>query len=507
MEIAHAEPANRQALVTSAGNAWLFALFVVTSLTLWIGSSAYTNTALFPDVTEQFIWSKSLEWGYYKHPPLTTWLFAGATSVFGLNTWVPGLLSGACLAATGLLTWLIAARVLGRRAAFYCLLLWSLQQQFSLRAYMYNHNVPLVMCVALSVWAMLEACARPARKRAWVLVGAAAGLAMMSKYQAAIPLMGALWAMWRSGELAKAEVRRGLLWALGVVFIVCLPHLAWLEGNQGLPFQYASKHIEHHDLAARLANAGKFAVLQLRTIWVALLCGLLWAAVAWRSRSMAEEDLADSSTMDARGRRAWTQGLVILPLLAVLATAVIGGAHLQGQWGMQTLQFASLALVGWFTARWRWPSLALALAVAFALHMVGVVFVTLEGVKQSKGTALTGHVIQFGQGQVIADSISRDWHRITGCPLRYVVGDAHLAGLVSAYSPEHPSALEDGEFWKNPWITPQKLSAAGSVIIATRTDLLPANAIHTPDMVLPAVVWRREMALVWGIVPPTEACR
>ncbi|WP_161974409.1 glycosyltransferase family 39 protein [Piscinibacter terrae] len=507
MEIAHAGAADRPALGTNAGNGWLFALFVVTALALWIGSSAYTNTALFPDVTEQFIWSKSLEWGYYKHPPLTTWLFAGATAVFGLNTWVPGVLSGACLAVTGLLTWLIAARVLGRRAAFYCLLLWSLQQQFSLRAYMYNHNVPLLMCVALSVWALLEACARPERTRGWVLVGVAVGLAMMSKYQAAIPLTGALWALWRTGQLARPEVRRGLLWALGAAFIVCLPHLVWLQTSHGLPFQYASKHLEHHDLPARLSNASKFAVLQLRTVWVAILCGLLWAAVAWRSRSPVAHDVSDRPGMDARARRAWIQGLVLLPLAAVLCTAVIGGAHLQGQWGVQTLQFASLALVAWFTARWRFPSLGTALGIAFALHVLGVALVTVEGVKQSKGTALTGHVIQFGQGQVIADSISRDWHRVTGCPLRYVVGDAHLAGLVSAYSPEHPSALEDGEFWKNPWITPEKLSAAGSVIIATRADLLPANAIHTPEMVLPAVVWRREMALVWGIVPPTEACR
>ena len=139
----------------SSAPVWPFAIFVVVALALWIGSAAYTNTALFPDVTEQFIWSKSLEWGYYKHPPLTTWIFAAVIGSIGSHIWVPGLLSGFCLAATGWLTWAIAGRVLGRRAAFYCLLLWSLQQPFSLRAYIYNHNVPLVLFSALTVWTLV----------------------------------------------------------------------------------------------------------------------------------------------------------------------------------------------------------------------------------------------------------------------------------------------------------------------------------------------------------------
>ena len=155
----------------SAPPFWFIALFVVAAQFLWVGGAEITNTALFPDSAEQFIWSQSLEWGYYKHPPLATWLFAAALYVFGPHPWVAGLLSGACLAVTGLLTWAIAARLLGHRLAFFSVLLWSLQQPFSVRAYLYNHNVPLVLCVALCAWAVLAAAQRPQRLRLWALAG------------------------------------------------------------------------------------------------------------------------------------------------------------------------------------------------------------------------------------------------------------------------------------------------------------------------------------------------
>jgi hypothetical protein len=197
---------------------------------------------------------------------------------------------------------------------------------------------------------------------------------------------------------------------------------------------------------------------------------------------------------------------VVLPLVIVFAIALLGGMRLQGQWGMQTLQFASIAMVAWAMPRWRWPSLRKALPVALAIHVVGAGLVTLEGLNMAKSTDLSGHVIQFGRGQMIADAITQDWARNTSCPLMYVVGDAHLAGLVAAYSPAHPSVLEDGEFWKDPWITPEKIKRAGSVVIAASAEQLPAAAVHTSSMVLPALVWRREMNLVWGIVPPEVDC-
>ncbi len=501
---------------------WFIALFVVAAQCLWIGGSEITNTALFPDVAEQFIWSQSLEWGYYKHPPLTTWLFAGALAVFGPHPWVAGLLSGACLTATGLVTWAIAARLMGARLAFLCVLLWSLQQPFSLRAYLFNHNVPLVLCVALCVWTVLNASLQPLRTRGWVLAGVAAGLAMLVKYQALLPMVGIAWALWRSGALARPGVVVGLVQAAGVALLVFLPHGLWLVANGAPTLAYVSQAVETLTTGARAHMLTAFIVLQLRTLMPALLCaGLWWASSRWAKRrpdsaysaysadSAGAAGAADARVgqgLPARGQRAWIEGLVMVPIVLVLLASIFGGMHLQGQWGMQSLQFAAIGIVALLATRGLRLQPGWATATAATVHIIGAALVVYLGLLHARAPESETHALQYGRAQVITDAILADWRKVTPCPLGVIVGDSHLAGLVSAYSGTHPPVLEGGEFRKSPWIDSQKMRELGSVHIVVTPDQLPPGAIHDDRMTLPAIVWRRPMALMWGIVPPTLTC-
>ena len=494
----------------SAPPFWFIALFVVAAQCVWVGGSAITNTALFPDSAEQFIWSQSLEWGYYKHPPLTTWLFAGALYVFGPHPWVAGFLSGACLAATGLLTWAIAARLLGPRLALFSVLLWSLQQPFSVRAYLYNHNVPLVLCVALCAWAVLAASQRPQRARLWALAGLAAGLGLLVKYQALLPLLGLIWALWRSGAFARPGVVRGLAGAIVIALLVCAPHLAWLITHHAPTLDYVSEAVETLTLGARTHQLTAFMVLQLRTLLPALLCAGLWVAMSrWattRTPQAARCAAVDDNGLLGRERRAWLEGLVVVPITLVLAASAFGGMHLQGQWGMQSLQFAALGVVALLATRLSHLTPRAGVGIAAAVHAVGAGLVVHLGLLHARAPEDATHSLQYGKAQVITDAILADWRKITPCPLGYIVGDSHLAGLVSAYSGTHPPVLEAGDPRKSPWIDAEKMRRAGSVHIAVSVDLLPPGAIHHPDMTLPPIVWRRPMALVWGIVPPATAC-
>ena len=47
------------------------------------------STSLVPPVDdlEQLTWVRSLEWGYYKHPPLPTWLLWLPVRAFGWSAW------------------------------------------------------------------------------------------------------------------------------------------------------------------------------------------------------------------------------------------------------------------------------------------------------------------------------------------------------------------------------------------------------------------------------------
>ena len=54
-----------------------FLIVAIFFLAIWVSLSAFINTSQFGDNFEQFNWAHSWEWGYWKHPPLTTWLLFG----------------------------------------------------------------------------------------------------------------------------------------------------------------------------------------------------------------------------------------------------------------------------------------------------------------------------------------------------------------------------------------------------------------------------------------------
>jgi Dolichyl-phosphate-mannose-protein mannosyltransferase len=118
----------------------------VLTVLAWTLFAALMNTGQFGDNIEQFNWAHSFEWGYYKHPPLPTWLLGLFTLAAGQSPYATYLLGFICLALTGILTHDIARRLLGLPVANFAIVLWSLQIPFNWRAQVYNHNTPSGAC-------------------------------------------------------------------------------------------------------------------------------------------------------------------------------------------------------------------------------------------------------------------------------------------------------------------------------------------------------------------------
>jgi len=51
-------------------------------IAMWAIVGVAFSTAQWGDHFEQFTWAHSVQWGYHKHPPLPTWLLAGAIELF-----------------------------------------------------------------------------------------------------------------------------------------------------------------------------------------------------------------------------------------------------------------------------------------------------------------------------------------------------------------------------------------------------------------------------------------
>lgn len=167
---------------------------------IWVIFSAIINHSQFGDHFEQYTWAHSLEWGYHKHPPLPTWLLGSAIKILGPSVWWAYVLSALFNAGTACLTFLIARTLLGTPIAALAIVLWGLHHGFSARVQLWNHNTAMIFCTAATTWLVMQA-VRTRALHMWLAAGIFGGLAMLSKYQALIPLFGISVALWHGGTL------------------------------------------------------------------------------------------------------------------------------------------------------------------------------------------------------------------------------------------------------------------------------------------------------------------
>ena len=470
---------------------WLPLLLVAA----WVTLGAAVNTAQWGDHFEQFVWAHSFEWGYYKHPPLPTWLLAAAITVFGPSPYWAYALAGLCTAGTAGFTYAIGRRLLGEPLAALALLLWGLQQAFSTRAQLYNHNTVMMLAVSASAWCVLRAL-QSTQRRWWVAAGVAAGLAMLSKYQSVVPLAGILVALLLAGELASRRTRAGVALAAAAAALVFAPHLLWMLQHDFTTLRYAAQEGPPLSWSERGFSVVSFIAQQLRLLFPALLLALL----LWLLPGLRKPPGLEADHTGARWRRAWFVGLIAFPLVVTLLTCPAFGLRLQNHWGYQCLQFVALWLA-WCLRNvlQRSPRTIIMLTL-----LVQAVSMTVASVPSWTRETEPGRRVD-GQypARRLAAAVQADWRSATDCPLRLVVGPSFEAGMVSVYSPTAPKVLEGGDFHKSPWVRPDELQRDGAVYVATEPSQLPHHSVRSGS--LPVDGAADAARVYWSVVPPV-AC-
>lgn len=474
-------------------------LLAAAIIALWVLVPAWRNPGQWGDNFEQFVWAHSLEWGYYKHPPLPTWLMAGLIALAGPSRYWAYLLAGLCNLGTAFFTLRIAQRLIGARLAGVALLFWGLQQAFSARAQLYNHNTVLMLMVSATAWCVLQAAALRS-KRWWIGAGLAAGGAMLSKYQALVPLGGLVVALLLTGDLMRAEVRRGLALACAVAVAVFMPHVLWMVHHDFTTLHYAAQEGRPLDWAGRGLSVASFLAQQVRLLLPALAFALLLAALPGLRRHGAGPH--ESLQEVWRWRRAWFIGLVAFPLVVTLLTCPALGLRLQNHWGFQCLQFIAIWAAWCLRGAARRP---VATIIALALVLQGVSLAVIAGPFAPAPHEAVRRDDNDYPAQRLASAVMRDWHEMTGCRLKVIVGPAFEGGMISVYGGDSAAVLEGGDFHKSPWITPDELARDGAVYVADDPEQLPVRAAAMVDsMKLGVQTWSPNGGdrIYWAIVQP-----
>ena len=412
---------------------------------IWVMFSVLLNESQLNDSLEEFIWGQSFEWGYWKHPPLTTWFMWAVTHAFGYSHLWTYLLAAAFFSGTLWLTWKIANQLMPAPIANWVPILLTLHYGFTRRAQLYNHNAVLIFLIALTVlWTLLAL--KKQNWQSWVLVGVAAGLSMLTKYQAIIPLTGIVLALALSGELKKSV--RGILFATLMATLIFMPHIIWAAHHHFETIKYGLSYVDNSEGPVTQGRFSAFVVTQFRYYLPLIFFSIsLWFLTVTESEPQNIEPFQKKRFLTA-----WLLGLIAYPALIIAILALFFGVRLQSHWGLQITQFLVLFLA--IALYKRFGTLRAKYLKAWAtVTVLALVVMVAQSLGWGPQDRHNKNVRAIPAAK-IAWLAQNYWAHQTACPLTYLGGEASAAAMVSAYSDRHIEVLEDDDFDKSPWIDP-----------------------------------------------------
>jgi 4-amino-4-deoxy-L-arabinose transferase-like glycosyltransferase len=188
-----------------------------------------TPLELYPDEAQYWLWSRTLDWGYYSKPPVVAWLIWATTSIGGdAEPWVR--FSAPLLhAVTTFCVYGIGRRLYGSSTGFAAAALYLLMPAVQLSSLVAATDAPLLMFLSLALLAYVELPAGDARRRLWLAggFGAAMGMAFLSKYAAVYGLIGLALHLALSKPARGVWTLKSALLALAAFLIILAPNLIW----------------------------------------------------------------------------------------------------------------------------------------------------------------------------------------------------------------------------------------------------------------------------------------
>ncbi len=475
---------------------WRVAFGLLAFAVVWLSLLAYTSLTPPVDDIEQLTWVRSLEWGYYKHPPLPTWLLWLPVRLFGLSRWTVYVAGAACTVGALALMWHLLVRLRGTTYAAVALLAALCVTYYNGRLNYYNHEVVLMTLSAASATLCWQAFATRQR-RWWVGLGLAIGFGALSKYQIAVTAVCVLAFSCHQRAWRDPVHRLGLLLACLIALLLFAPHVAWLSTHEFGPIQYAVNTSlgAHFGVTARIAKALHWLLDQVFNRALPALL-LLAATSFWARPKLWRPDDVDVLSAAAGSQRPDASKAFLLiwgltPLAFMPLVGIFFGADLQLHWGTPFLLWVVPALME-LVNRKPWAQANLR-KVGTAFMLIQALLLTVSHLTSPSGQLAPRDLYwrTFDSGE-LARRIGDSARQQLGGPVRIVLGEAALAGAFALTLPEHPLVLIDGRFDQSPWVNRSLLRECGALQIGSRKQVPSGSAI---DPAFPDLVWhviRRE---------------
>jgi 4-amino-4-deoxy-L-arabinose transferase-like glycosyltransferase len=356
---------------------WRAAVILTAALTLARLVALFaTSLELYPDEAQYWLWSRTLDVGYYSKPPMIAWAIWATTAIGGeAEPWVR-LSAPLFQAGATLVVFLIGRRLYGPAVGLAAAALYGLMPGVQLSGLVAATDAPLLFFLGLTILAYVAFLDSQGRRRLWLAagLGASLGLAFLSKYAAVYFVIGLALHLVLSREARAAWTPAVAGAALGALALLLAPNLAWNAAHHFATLQHTAANAAWG--GSQLFNLGALGEFLLSQFGVfgpiplgALIAGLVLAA---RRRKLERNDLI-------------LLCYTLPPLVIVTGQAFVSRAN--ANWsGAGYLPGAILVaawLIRWRARRWLWAGLAIQALVA----MVFLAFVVDGDLANKAGMA------------------------------------------------------------------------------------------------------------------------
>ncbi len=446
---------------------------------VWLAIHWVTALAAPGDNVEQLIWIRSLELGYFKHPPMPTWIMAASAAVVGPSIGLTYVLGGVLTLGSLAIFWKLLCDMRGRAYATVGLLAALSITFYCGRLCYYNHNVVMMLWISMAVALTWQITQKPSLA-GWAGLGLVSGLGMLSKYQYVLAL-GVIGLWWlRIGAWKNPVHVKGAALAAVVGLLVLSPHLYWLTSHDWMPMHYAERTSLglHLDTAARIKMSWTFAV-----DWIFNRCMPAWIVLGvalWWGRRRAGKTGAQTAPVkelpvdaDRMLREFWLLwGLV--PLLAMLVLCLFTGSYLHLQWGTAFMFLCVPAVMEWARSPRSWGAAGdlraawLTFGILQALLLLQFWLASPMGLSGYKSS----HQNHIPVDRIVA-GLAPAAHQALGGPVDIIIGPQALAGRIAMELPERPRVYVERNLQYSPWIREEELPNARIIEVLVAADPLP----------------------------------
>jgi len=352
-----------------------------------------TPLELYPDEAQYWLWSRTLDFGYYSKPPVIAWAIWATTAIGGdAEAWVR---LSACLFQGGatVVVFLIGRRLYDGAVGLAAAALYGLMPGIQLSALVAATDAPLLFFLGLAVLAyvtLLQADEPRRRLPLAIGLGAALGMAFLSKYAAVYGVIGIAVHAVASPAVRRAWDVRSAAAAVVALVAVLAPNLAWNAAHDFATLQHTASNAAWSGVQLfNLSEAGIFLLSQFG-VFGPIPMGVLIVGV----------------TLAVMRRRLSPADLTLLcftlpPLAIVTCQAFISraNANWSGAAYLTGVILAAAWLMRWRARRWLMAALALQGAVAI-FFLAAVISPALadkvglaNGLKRARGWSQTADMI------------------------------------------------------------------------------------------------------------------